>query len=73
MGFWLAGLLCLALAVVKLVLALPWSWRRVLVPLWVVLWHNAVYRAVGFIWLTWMGYGREGDDQRIRRRHRVDR
>ena len=73
MGFWLAGLLCLALAVVKLALALPWLWRRVLLPLWVVLWQNAVYMAVGFIWLTWMGCGREGDDQRIRRRHRVDR
>ena len=35
-GFWLAGLLSLALAVVKPLLALPWSWWRVLLPLWVV-------------------------------------
>jgi len=39
----------------------------------VVLWHNTVYIAVGFIWLTWMGCGREGDELRIRRRHRLDR
>jgi len=61
------------LAVVKLALALPWSWWRVLLPLGVVLWHNTVYIAVGFIWLAWKGCGREGDDLRIRRRHTVDR
>jgi hypothetical protein len=72
-GFWLAGLLCVVLAVVKLALALPWSWWRVWLPLGVVLWHNTVYIAVGFIWLAWKGCGREGDDLRIRRRHRVDR
>ena len=72
-GFWLAGLLCVVLAVVKLALALPWSWWRLLLPLGVVLWHNTVYIAVGFIWLAWKGCGREGDDLRIRRRHRVDR
>ena len=72
-GFWLAGLLCVVLAVVKLALALPWSWWRVLLPLGVVLWHNTVYIAVGFIWLAWKGCGREGDDLRIRRRHTVDR
>ncbi len=72
-GFWLAGLLCVVLAVVKLTLALPWSWWRVLLPLGVVLWHNTVYIAVGFIWLAWKGCGREGDDLRIRRRHTVDR
>jgi len=72
-GFCLAGFLCMVLAVVKLALALPWSWWRVLLPLGVVLWHNTVYIAVGFIWLTWMGCGREGDELRIRRRHRLDR
>jgi hypothetical protein len=39
-----------------------------LLPLWVVLWHNAV----GFLWLTWMGCGREGDDLRIRQHHELD-
>ena len=72
-GFWLAGLLSVVLAVVKLALALPWSWCRVLLPLGVVLWHNTVYIAVGLIWLAWKGCGREGDDLRIRRRRRVDR
>ena len=38
-GFWLAGSLCMVLAVVKLALALPWSSWRVLLPLEVVLWH----------------------------------
>jgi hypothetical protein len=52
-------LLCLALAALNLMLALPWSWWRVLLPLWVVLWHNAMYIAVGFIWLTWMNKGEE--------------
>jgi hypothetical protein len=72
-GFWLAGLLCMVLAVVKLALALPWSWWRVLLPLGVVLWHNTVYIAVGLIWLAWKGCGREGDDLRIRRGQRLDR
>jgi hypothetical protein len=72
-GFWLAGLLCVVLAVVKLSLALPWTWWWVLLPLGVVLWHNTVYIAVGFIWLAWRGSGREGDDLRSRRRHTVDR
>jgi len=72
-GFWLAGLLSLVLAVVKPLLALPWSWWRVLLPLWVVLWHNSVYMAVGFIWLTWMGCGREGDDLRVHRHRKLDR
>jgi hypothetical protein len=72
-GFYLAGLLCLVLMAVKLTLALPWSWWRILLPLWAVLLHNGVHIAIGFIWLTWMGCGREGDDLRIRRHHRLDR
>jgi len=36
-------LLCLVLAVVKPLLVLPWLWWRVLLPLWVMLWHNAGY------------------------------
>jgi hypothetical protein len=72
-GFNVAGLLCLVLLGLKLKLALPWSWWRVLLPLWVVLWHNGVYIAVGFLWLTWIGYGREGDDPRIGPHHGLDR
>ena len=48
-GFWLAGVLCLVFTVVKLAVASPWSWWRVLLPLWVVLWQDALYIAVGFI------------------------
>ena len=51
LGFYGAGFLCLALAVVKLTLAVPWSWWRVLLPLWVVLGHNALYIILGFVWL----------------------
>ena len=72
-GFNVAGLLSLVLMALKLALALPWSLWRVLLPLWVVLWHNAVHIAVGFLWLTWMGSGREGDDLRIRQHHALDR
>jgi hypothetical protein len=72
-GLWLAGLLSLVLAVAKPLLALPWSWWRVLLPLWVMLWHNALYLAVGFIWLTWIGCGRESDDLRVRRHRKLDR
>src|SRR5262245_26054609 len=71
-GFNMAGLLCLVLMVLKLELALRWSWWRVLLPLWVVLWQNAVHIAVGFLWLTWMRCGREGDDLRIREHHGLD-
>ena len=69
----MAGLLCLVFTVVKLASALPWSWWRVLLPLWVVLWHDALYLAVGFIWLTWMICGREGDDLMVRRHRQLDR
>jgi len=72
-GFWLAGSLCLVLAVAKPLLGLPWSWWRVLLPFWVMLWHNALYLAVGFIWLTWMGCGREGDDLKVLRHRKLDR
>ena len=72
-GFNVAVVLCLLLMVLKLKLALLWSWWRVLLPLWVVLWHNGVYMAVGLLWLTWMGHGREGDDLRIRPHHGLDR
>ena len=72
-GFNVAGLLCLLLMVLKLKLALLWSWWRVLLPLWAVLWHNGVYIATGFLWLTRMGHGGEGDDLRIRPHHGLDR
>src|SRR5687767_1148370 len=41
LGFYLAGFLCLVLAALKLTIEGDWSWWRVLLPLWVVLGHNA--------------------------------
>jgi hypothetical protein len=29
-----------------------WSWWRVLLPFWVVLGHNILYVAIGFVWLS---------------------
>lgn len=72
-GFWLAGLLCLALTAAKLALAMPWSWWRILLPLWVVVLQNSVHVAAGFIWLTWRGSGRGGDGLTIRHSRRLDR
>ena len=51
LGFYLAGFLCLVLAVLKLTIEGHWSWWRVLLPLSVVLGHNALYITVGFVWL----------------------
>jgi hypothetical protein len=49
-GFYWSGFLCLILAVLKLTVEADWSWWRVLLPLWVVLGHNILYIAVGFVW-----------------------
>ena len=51
---YLAGLLRVGLAVVKLTAEGHWFWWRVLLPLWVVLGHNALYISVGFIWLAFV-------------------
>src|SRR5215471_15523127 len=51
-GFCGAGLLCLVLAVLKLTGEAHWSWWRVLLPFWVVLGHNILYVAIGFVWLS---------------------
>ena len=50
-GFYLAGFLSLALAVLKLTAIVDWSWCRVMLPLWVFLGHNVAYILVGFICL----------------------
>ena len=50
-GFYLSGFLSLALAVLKLMAIVDWSWGRVMLPLWVFLGHNATYLLVGFICL----------------------
>ena len=56
-GFRLAGWLCLGLAIVKLTLEVQWSWWRVLLPFWTMLGHNALYIAVGFVWLHFVDDG----------------
>jgi hypothetical protein len=63
---YLAGLLCVGLAVVKLTAEGHWSWWRVLLPLWVVLGHNALYISVGFIWLAFVDHGEEEESLTIR-------
>ena len=66
LGFYWAGFLCLMLAVLKLTIEGHWSWSRVLLPLWVILGHNALYIAVGFVWLTFADDGAAGEEATIR-------
>jgi hypothetical protein len=66
LGLYLAGFLCLMLTVLKLTIEGHWSWWRVLLPLWVVLGHNTLYIAVGFVWLSFADDGRAGEEASIR-------
>ena len=61
-GFYLAGWLCLAAAVLKLTIEGHWSWWRVLLPLWAVLGHNLLYIVVGFAWLLFVSPGPPGEE-----------
>jgi hypothetical protein len=70
LGIYLAGFLCLVLAVLKLMIKGHWSWWRVLLPLWVDLGHNALYIAVGFVWLFFADEGAAGEEVTIRQDHR---
>jgi len=65
LGFYLAGFLCLVLAVLKLTIEGHWSWWRVLLPLSVVLGHNALYITVGFVWLFFADDGAAGEEVTI--------
>ena len=65
-GFCLAGLLCVGLAVVKLTTDGHWSWWRVLLPLWVIMGHNALYILVGLIWLSFVDHGEDEENLTIR-------
>jgi hypothetical protein len=58
-GFYWAGFLCLVLAVLKLTGEAHWSWWRVLLPFWVILGHNILYVAIGFVWLSFTDDGEE--------------
>jgi len=50
-----AGLYCLILAAWKLATGVDWSWWRVLLPLWLLVAHNLLYMAVGFVWVSLIG------------------
>ena len=65
LGFYLAGFLCLILAVLKLTTEGHWSWWRVLLLLWVLLGHNALYIAVGFVWLSFADNNAARDEATI--------
>ena len=56
----------MVLAVLKLTIEVHWSWWRVLLPLWVVLGHNVLYIAVGFVWLFFVDDGGAGERVTIR-------
>ena len=65
LGFYWAGFLCLLLAGLKLTIEGHWSWWRVLLPLSVVLGHNALYITVGFVWLFFVDDGAAGEEVTI--------
>ena len=56
-GFWLSGLVCVVLGVLKLAAEAQWSWWRVSLQLWAVLGHNILYIIVGFVWLCFADDG----------------
>jgi hypothetical protein len=62
-GFYLSGFLSLALAALKRMAIVDWSWWRVLLPLWVFLGHNAAYLLVGFVCLFFARYGEEQEEE----------
>ena len=66
LGLWLAAALFLALIVLKLTGEVHWSWWRVLLPLWVVLAHNALYITVGLVWISFVERGSSGEEATIR-------
>lgn len=53
-GFWIAGLLSVVLAVLKLTVVANWSWWRVLLPLLAFLGHNALYLLTSLICFHWL-------------------
>src|SRR5215467_9058097 len=68
-GYYWAGFLCLVFRALKLTVERQWSWWRVLLPLWVVLGHNIVYIAVGFVWLSFIADGAAKGAVTIRQGH----
>ena len=68
-GFWLSGLVCVVLAVLKLTLEAQWSWWRVSLPFWAVLGHNILYITIGFVWLYFADDGAAEEAATIRQGH----
>lgn len=62
-GFYVAGFGSLILVVLKLTEMKQWSWWRVLLPLWVVIGHNAMYLLVGFLCLFAVRYGEDEKEE----------
>lgn len=71
LGFYWAGFLSMILAVLKLTIEGHWSWWRVLLPVWVVLGHNAVYITVAFVWLSFTDDGTMDEEEVDRRDDRL--
>jgi hypothetical protein len=55
----------LVLAILQLMGIVPWSWWRVLLPLWVILGHNAMYLLAGFLCLFAVKYGEEEEEEEL--------
>jgi Resolvase, N terminal domain len=70
-GFYWAGFLSMVLAVLKQTIEGHWSWWRVLLPVWVVLGHNAVYITVAFVWLSFTDDGTMDEEEVARRDDRL--
>ena len=68
-GFYWSGLLCLALAALKLMGKAQWSWWRVMLPFWAVLGHNILYIILGFVWLSFADDSASGQGVTIREGH----
>jgi hypothetical protein len=60
-GFYVLGFFSLVFAVLKLTIEVPWSWWRVLLPLWIFLGHNLLHVLVGFLCLFFVKNGEEGE------------
>ena len=71
LGFYWARFLIMILAFLKLTIEGHWWWWRVLLPVWVVLGHNAVYITVAFVWLYFIDDGTMDEEEVARRDDRL--
>ena len=58
-GFWIFGLISMALAVLKWTVAPYWSWWRVMLPLLAYLGYNALYILTALICVRWLKHEEE--------------